>query len=422
VKRRFLAFILCIPLLAGCTLSRELTPPPGWAEPLATQSDTGQAVPTAEPPRELLAVASGQAVWGRISNGTTGELASGELQVTLHGLDGEQEVLTQHTLLGEDALFLFSDLEAEPGRQFLVSVEYEGVVYQSGLAQLPADGAPLDLSFAIYETTSDSSALFVDRIHVVLEPGSENILRVLEVWVVSNLGERTVVAADGEGCLQISLPSGATDLSLEDDLGGVRFISTADGFMDTAPIRPGTNSLQLVFTFQLPYAGALRFSQPLHQEIGAVIILATEDTPRLTGGGFQDAGLWDMGGMPLQRYDAGPFAVGETLRFRVTAASGSESQLLGPILGGALLALAIGVVLWWFWKHRLGETGVTAEEGRLRRSEGPEGGGVALDETLEAIAALDDARQAGDISEEEYAQRRAALKARALQILRGQDD
>ena len=79
-------------------------------------------------------------------------------------------------------------------------------------------------------------------------------LRVLELYIISNPGNKTVVAAkEGDPVLSFQLPEGATNLQFEDGTSADRYITIPDGFGDTVPVRPGSGNYQVMYSYELPY-------------------------------------------------------------------------------------------------------------------------------------------------------------------------
>ena len=92
-----------------------------------------------------------------------------ELEVTLRGYDDMQQVITQTTTLQPDGKYAFENVEMPAGRAFMVVTNYKDTNYGSDVAVAQPDKSVLDLPVAIYETTTDTSMLKADRLHIFLE-------------------------------------------------------------------------------------------------------------------------------------------------------------------------------------------------------------------------------------------------------------
>ncbi len=357
-------------------------------------------------------------VRGAIRNASDGGVVPVDLEVVLHGFDGQQEVVSEMTLVGHNGGYLFEDIEIVPGRLFFVTLEYQGVAYQSIMAHLSQDETILDLPLTIFETTRDTGQVSVDRLHILFDFPSEGVVRVVEMWVLSNRSDRMLVAQDSGAVLQVTIPQGATDLYFEEGLED-RFLLTEGGFTYISPLMPGMDVERLNFSFDLPYERQLAFRQVVSYPVEAVIVLLPEDGLKVQGNGLQeqgDLGIWEG----LHSYTIGPFSPGDTLALDISgrpSLADDETSLSNIIIGVIILGAALIIAsLWWC---RAGSGGKTPA--RVRGE--PTRNDISdLKPLLRAIAALDDDFEAGDVSEGEYHQRREALKQQALYSMRRDDD
>ena len=326
-------------------------------------------------------------VIGRISNASAGaELPEG-LEVSLLGFDGESEVYRESLALEGDGSFAFEGLEYVPGRLFFTAVEHEGLTYRSDVAHAAADGSAVELPITIYETSTDPSSLRVERLHLLFDFPSEDVLRVLEVWVLANDSDRVLVTP-----LQIALPDDAANLSFEQGTVGGRFELTNNGFVDLEPIPPGSGIDHLVFGFDLPISRSTDFDQVMLHPVDAVTVLIPPDGPKISG--LQERGIQDVGGIRMQSFNEIGLAEGDPLAFRVSAPPTSADFPAAAIVGaGALAVAALVVARTWF--------------GARTKPQEPEN-------YVQAIAELDDDYEAGHISEREWEERRESLKRQAL--------
>ena len=347
------------------------------------------------------------AVRGAIRNGTSGAVVPAGLEVGLHGIDGEQEVLTQMTLADSDGNFSFEELEMAPGRLYYASVEYQGVPFQSEMGHLLADQERLELPLTIYEPSAEKQALRIERLHLLIDFPAEGTARVLELWALTNPTDRVI--ADPQGVLHISLPAGAINVQFEELTSGGRFLQDSTGYLDTAPVPPGTGAGDLAFGFDLMYENRLDYQQTIDHPVEAVVILVVPGGPGLSGPGMQDMGLLDMGGVSMQAYSMEGLAPGETLAFRISGSTGEGGATggLGLLIGGGTLGAALVLAgLGWYRGSR------SPSEPEPRPVIQPPADQAGL---LQAIAQLDDEYDGGQLDEAEYRTRREALKRQALE-------
>jgi hypothetical protein len=311
---------------------------------------------------------------------------------------------------------------------YVAAAEYLGILYGSEVAHIGEAGEILSLPLEIYETTESTAAVRVDRLHVLFDASQGEVLRVLELWVISNLGDRTIASDEGEGILEIPLPEGASRPRFEEGALGGRYVPTEDGFMDRTPLRPGEGVAQLVFDFDMPYSGRLEFSQPMNYPVDAAVILVEEGGPRIRGEDVEDRGLMTVSDLQMHNYALGPLEVGESLEITLSgrlraliALSGENAERNLAIALGALGLAMIGVGGWWLLSRRETPGAEAESEDRL----GDDSADAPIDtergELLRAIADLDDRYEAGEVPEAEYQRRRAELKARALDLMAADD-
>lgn len=402
-------------LLAGCSLAGDITPPPALATaqaaetlpPVPTETAASLAVPSA-PVAGTASPAEPGTIRGVVTNGTPGGLVPGGIEVLLSGFDDEQEAYQQTTTTADDGTYVFTDVPAVSGRIYGVTVAYKQVSYFSDGTHLTEDEAPPDLPVTIYDTTADPAALSIERLHVLFDFAAAGEVQAIELWVVSNSGDRTVVAAPERGVIEVSLPEGAADLAFEDGSSADRYIRTADGFGDTQPVVPGQGTSQFIFSYWLAYDGSLTFVRPSDLPIDAVVVLLPQNGVTAQGAGLQDVGVQEMSGQAVRTYEGGAIPAGQALEIELSgdpeaaSASGSAGGSTSTVIGSAVLAALLMVAgVWWFRPRvRPARTKDTTE---------------AL---VDAIAGLDDALDAGRIDAAEHRQRRDALKQQLRERMR----
>jgi mono/diheme cytochrome c family protein len=363
----------------------------------------------------------------------TGKLAvlSGEetptnLVVHLRGFDNMQETINMSTTVQSDGSFSFTNVEMPLGRVFIASTEFDGVTYGSDIAMVEVETASLDLPIPVFGSTTDSTALSADRTHIFFEYLEPNILRVVEIYIISNPTDRTVVAAtQGEPTIEFKLPEGAANLQFEDGVLGDRYVLTPEGFGDTAAIRPGSGQHQITFGYELPYDGKAEISQAVNLPTNAVVILIPKDGLNIKGEQLQYAGARDVQGITYEMYSGDRIEAGSELAITVSGRpggggisleSGSSTNL---VIGLAALGIVlIGAGVWLYRRSRQDDT----EEDFIDEFDEET---TAFDDIpddpealMDAIIALDDLHQAGELPDEAYRQRRAALKERLSELIK----
>ena len=401
----------------GSTSAGQATP----AQATAVPGETQTAVITGTPLATLAPTGVGS-ISGQVTNASGGDIPSG-LTVTLHGFDEMQETTTVSTNVTPEGSYTFENVEMPAGRAFISSLEQGGVVYSSDVVMVEEGRTTLDLPISFFETSTDTSSLLVDRLHLLLEYFEPDTLRVVELYIISNPTEKTIVAAEKNSpLLTFALPEGATNLQLEDGQLGERYVETSGGFGDTTPIRPGISQHQVVFSYDLPYKRKLQFAQSLQLPVSAVVMLIPEDGLRVKSEQLADMGVRDVQGVNYRMYSSGQLEAGSDLAMTISGRPGggslipttgsSTSLLIGLLAFGVAL---VGVGIWLYRRYQSGEkdqADADVSEGALEETSPSD-----PEELLDAILALDDQYQAGDLPEGAYRQRRAELKAQLKDIL-----
>lgn len=382
-----------------------------YVRTLAYEYAAPNTEPIAAPPAQTGALS------GVIANGTAGAAVPPNLSVNLVGFDPGVGVMTTLTATADaTGAFTFTDVPAEAGRQFVVAADYGGITYHSDVLTL--DGGEVQLT--VYERTDDPGALRIERVHTFVLFETPDEVTVGQLVLIANSGDRTFAPED-ERTVTISLPPGARDLSVQDGQEGVTFFRTDTGFADTAPVVPGPGASQLLYSFKMPWTGALDFSQPLPYPVDAVNVLVGDMDVALTGPQFVKTEAQDVQGMPFQNYSRAGLSAGEPLTFQLSASATASmtsavSNFFGNVetsglaLGAGVLGVTLlGLGAWWYLRQRDGRP-PTAD----RRPAGRD-----RDELLDAIAELDDDYAAGKVPRAEYERERAWLKSELKKVWEG---
>jgi mono/diheme cytochrome c family protein len=378
-----------------------------------------EATPDAAALAETSLVESIGVVSGLVAN-TSAVADPANLVVTLHGFDDMQAVYTQTTTLADDGTYQFNQVEMPDGRVFMATIDYDGTTYGSDIAIVESGNRNLDLPITLYETTSDTSILVADRVHLFFEFADADTMRVIELWIMSNPSQQTLVANPDTGeTIHFSLPEGAANLEFQDGVLGGRYLETADGFADTIAVRPGSGSYQVLFAFEMPYDRKLELNQQITIPTNALVILVPQGSINVKADGLTDAGTRDVQGVQYQMYNGNALQAGDTLSLSITGkptagtgvSAGSQSDLLIGL--GALGIVMIGAGVFLYMRNRNLVVEAEYEEAEAVNEPLSENS-----ETLmEAILALDDLYKAGQLPEEAYHTRRAELKGRLREIL-----
>ncbi len=416
--------------LATAQYLRSLTFKGSYEEDEAQTAGVEEAAPAANPETAPETAPEGAidplqgALTGQVVNASGGELPD-LLEVTLYGFDQFQQVLTRTTTIGLGGTFTFGDVEMPEGRAFLVAVDFEDSTYTSDVAVAGPDGGELFLPVSVFETSSDTSQLTIDRLHIFLDFVSPEMLRVAELILISNRTSQVIVPSEeGQPVLEFSLPPGASNLQFQEGTVGSQFVIRGAGFGDLRSIPPGIGEHQILFSFDIPYSRDLEIQQHLGLPVGAMVVLVPDVGVSLEGDFFVSEGVQDVEGQAYELYTGGSLAPDSVLPLRLSGrpSTGASDLVVfgggnGILIGLVSLGLAFLFVGGWLivrqrraaWQ----QAAVTEEDEPIPQHIAD----MDVDDLMDAIIALDDRYKAGDLPESAYLKRRNLLKSHLQEVL-----
>ena len=359
-------------------------------------------------------------VAGQIVNGTAGGSVPADLKVMLHAWDATGETFMQEAAVDPAGAYRFEAVPMQTGWTFGAMLTRDGATYFSETAEVAPETQALTLPVTIYDTTTDTTTVTVSQLHALLDVLPTE-LRVVELYVLSNSGDRAVVGdtalRDGRRItLEFALPEGANEISFQGEGANERLSLTPDGFAYTSPIPPGPGTGQIAISYVLPYSSGMTFAHTVRQPVEAAsFIVQSTAGVKIAGEGLSSPVQQQLQtGAVVDIYSTRALQPGELFAATLTGTpSGTgEASTSAPVpwvlaVSGALAGLALIAFGIWLWRR----------SARPESSPEPE-----LDEAwetaLRAIAALDESHEKGEVPEAEYAARRTELQAQAKTILR----
>jgi len=361
---------------------------------------------------------------GQVVNGTAGGVLPGPIQVAVQGFQGTEPLPAKQAQTDASGLFRADGLETGEEYTYVLSAEYLGIQYSSDFIAFEDGKTEVQAILPIYETTASDEAISLARVHFVVEV-TDGALTVTEVQSFSNSGDRAYIGAEpavgaARTTVRIAPPQGVEDVQLDEGSVGGRFVQVDGGIADTFPVVPGKGTLQVLFSYLLPYdpAGTTLVTTLLYPA-AAVNVFFPDNGMEFSSDRLVFMSKMGTGAQAYVGYVGVDFARGETLSlaFKGSPTGGSTSATpaggnfptLGYVLviGGLALLLVAGAVAYpSLRRRRLAEPAPAA----------PHASEDERDELMAAIADLDDLHDAGELDEETYHKRRQALKARLLEI------
>jgi len=360
-------------------------------------------------------------ITGVVMNASGGSIPA-DMEVMLHAFDQMSVAFTETAKIQDGGKFAFNNIDMPAGRSFLATVDYRGVVYGSQIISADKGSTSIDMPIQVYESTIDTGALSVDRLHYFFEFLDTKTVRIVELYVISNNGSQTIVAAkQGQPVITFTLPQGAANLQFQDGALGKRYLATKDGFGDTIPIRPGAGSYQVMYTYEMAYDQKLDFTRPVGMPVNAVVVLVPEGGVQVKSASLTDAGTRDVQGSSYHMYTGNSLSQGDQLSMTITgqpsakaASTPRASSTQGLLIGAGALGVALLLAGLWLYRRTLATektaAGPSASQPAAPASENAE-------TVMDAILAVDDLYQDGQLPEEAYLKRRAELKARLKDLM-----
>lgn len=382
-------------------------------------------------------------ITGTVVNGTTNEpVAEGEVRLRAFTVQLD-EMYSETTTVNEDGSFDFQVENVPADWVFLADIVYGDLTFNSNAMQVSNAQPEAQMPVFVYDTTSDPSVVAVDRLHMILS-FAENRLLVSELYVFSNVDAAVFVGESGDfndGTVAVGVPAGAENVSFQRGFGtsldsfipATEFIQTGTGWADTVPLRPGSGSLNLLVSYDLPYDDGLMLAHPLPYPVNSASAIMADAGVTITNDSWISQGAQSTSNGSILSYTntdlVGADALNLTLDGRptqITDAAGNtlsaRNQTSELIIGGVALAamLAVGFFLVQRWRTFPAvqtdsvAVAVPRAAGPPRRASQPrQDDKTAL---LHAIADLDDAFEAGELDEAEYHQQRQDLKAQLTAV------
>ncbi|MEW6716995.1 MAG: hypothetical protein AB1345_05805 [Chloroflexota bacterium] len=427
--------ILMLVVLSACSfnVAADVTLPPEASPasspthtptplPEVQVTPTTEALTTSEDLNQLVGVVGGQ-----VTNGSGGELPS-NLEVTLHGFDETQEVLTRTVTLQADGSYLFEDVDFVPGQVLFVTARYAGITFASALEMVGSETTTIELPLTIYDTSTDVAVLQTSRLHMFINFLTPDRLQVAELHMITNPSDRVIVpASDGQVVINFPLPEGASNLQIEGSGLEERFVFTDTGFGDTVPVRPGEGEYQILFVYELPYTRKINIFHPLQLPVGSVILLLQDVGVELKSSSLQPSGSWETEGEAYLVYKASNLTPESGMEFTLSGRPGTEnvasflsSNASTLAIGMGTLGLVLILLGVWFYRRSRFEDETQIEIGE--QAEIPSvAQGEEAEALIESILALDDLYEEGKLSEDVYQKRRAELKGRLREVYHQQE-
>ena len=334
---------------------------------------------------------------GTVTNhtGSPRPLAGHPVRLTAYVNGAEQD--WKETITDARGRFSFA-APVDPQRTYVAWLHYKDGEYTSAPVIIKTAGQRASVTLRVWEPTSDAGVLRVNVHHIIVEPG-EGAVQVAELLVVVNSSNRTYLGADVGGgsdgtrrrSLRFSLPDGARDVQLMDGLYERAVTVNADELSDSVGVKPGTR--EIAYSYTVPITGrAMALGRRVDYPTERLEVFGRAGaTLTVTPLARQDDVKTDQG--TYARYSGGPVEAGTIVKVGLTSL-----PVRRPTARYAALAVFVGLITAAVVYPLLRRSRIPGNPTRSRQSR---------DELIQAVAALDDRFDAGEVPEAEYRRRRA---------------
>jgi hypothetical protein len=301
-------------------------------------------------------------VEGQVLNMTLGGVPVVQAPVILWTVDAEGEEDLLRGTTDDAGLVRFDNLDPV-AHSYRLEVQHQGVSYWSEVVAFPEGEALLSLFVAVYDSTDSDEDLWIERAHVILEarPG---MLSLQEMQIFVNAGAKTYSGSDAAGghTLHFSLPEGAAQLQLSDDLMACCIAQAEGGFAYTMPVLPGQK--EFFFSYQVPYRSTIyTVSKRILYPVRSLDVLVADTGVEVTGPGLIVGAPLTIRDQTYLHLTAQDVAAGADLTLQLgrlplegglpAAQTPASPMLARAVVGVGTLAVLL-VLAYPFFKHRRG--------------------------------------------------------------------
>jgi hypothetical protein len=356
--------------------------------------------------------------------------------VTLHVVRGTEEMPGAARTSGSDGSVRFQNLPDGNGLDYYVSTEYKGAIYTEGPLRPGADGK-WSQDLTVFDVGKEIDKVQVSNHHIIIERKDDG-LHVNEIMIIENSASTAYLSvganhAENAG-IRLGLP--ASIKSFQAGMGADEGSLVAQGreMMSLRPIPPGQHPLS--FSYNVPLSGRMDLSHRIYFPTGTFVVMLDDPRLKLESKSLTYAGSRDQGGKKFEMYTGSNLGIGDDIEIRVNGAGWWSNPAIYPWLAIPFVVAGILVFARRMSTRAPGPAGagsgsaVAYAPPAAQPSSGGTGPGPARapkspsangDDLAAAyaylIAALDQGREKGEISQESHALLRGNLKRRLEVIL-----
>lgn len=261
-------------------------------------------------------MALGATVQGTVKNNTTGKPAAGVDVILIQLQGGMQPVATSKSDADGHFTFDHPSIGAQP---MLVRAVYKGVNFHQ-----PLPPGRSDIEVAVFEPSRDPQTISVDTHFVVFQPNGSTLI-VGEEYAIKNNSRPPQAYFREEGNFDFAVPDGATltQVAAQGPSGMPVVQSPIDRGKNKYSVafafRPGDNGVR--FSYNMSYAGNAASVKLPTVYPGSRLVVVAPPSLKITGDGLQAGGQEQ--GMNVYEHDA--LAANSTLTVGVSGTAPTEN-------------------------------------------------------------------------------------------------
>lgn len=370
------------------------------------------AVPIVGPAR----AAETGTIEGRVINGTTGT-PQPNVEVTLtRGRDDRRDEETVTT--GRNGRYRFEELPTGEDTFYVLDARYRGGLFAGRPLTIPSDTRQrpvIETTLRVFEPTTDPNAILIrrDDLFVVHDDDRLSVIEAIKVVNPTKsayIGRGSALSGADDGVipsLGFALPDDTVPETfrwLDADLDVPEAVEIQGvGFGITSAIPPG--EVDFTFSYQLEgTGGTFDISRRALYEVSEMTVFAAPPL-EVTSNRLEPQGEVDLEGTTYRTFTTSEdLDAADPIQILIVAEGGTSVPFLAG--AGGLLALALMIGLLAFRSAKARRKPVPRSEASAETHQ----------DLVTAIADLDLRYEAGEISQEDHARRRAELKARAAVV------
>ena len=371
---------------------------------------------------------------GQVVNGTEGgaEIRAG-IPVSLYLFDASLEEQVLNTETDGDGRFVFEGLDTSGMLEYWVEATYQGVSYaHEQLLQFDEGQTALEATVTVYETTEDDGDVQLGVVHIFVDSFGE-VLRISEIHRFGSAGDRAYIgeeSADGRReTVFVPLPADSVGFALGEGFPPDRFSEVRGGLMDSEPVRPGSQTAAISFSYHLMASSrTIPLERSFAYPVTDLTVLVARPELTLTTEQMQSTGTRMFEDRQYEIFAAKDLDPDTPVELAFTlvegagtspgtgtmpggqaTSGGSAVGSQGPLLwiGVAVVLVTVaGVAVYAATSRRPGSGHLAG--GQVVSDPGPEFDPKAR-ELIAKLADLEDAYEAGEVDEADYVSQRMKL-------------